>query len=172
MCAKKFKSIDNERPCHPTNLRVAAPRRWRRLREGLVDVLCPYPFSDCPEWWLAQGHIETDVAYFASLVKDTPCKLVPMWLSGRRRISWVREHVRTNEYFSKAIRDYAAGADGLTSWDQVGLDAVFNADRWLRLGDKERLAEWAEQDLPIPPFQRLTRLGGSTVKRFPPGAGG
>jgi hypothetical protein len=144
--------------------------RW--VQEGLVDILCPYPFADCAEWWLAQGHIETDVAYFASLVKDTPCKLVPMWLSNRHRISWVREHVRTNEYFTKAIRDYAAGADGLTSWDQVGLDAVFNADRWLRLGDKERLAEWAEEDVPIPPFQRLTRLDGNTMKRFPAASGG
>ena len=145
-------------------------RRW--VREGLVDILCPYPFADYPEWWLAQGTIDTDVAYFASLVKGTPCKLVPMWLSNRHRGGWVREHVRTNEYFTKAIRDYAAGADGLTSWDHLGLDAMFTADRWLRLGHKEQLAKWAEHDLPLPPFQRLTRLGGATVRRLPPGSGG
>ncbi len=142
------------------------------VREGLVDILCPYPFADYPEWWLAQGNIETDVEYFASLVKGTACKLVPMWLSNRHRQSWVREHVRTNEYFTKAIRDYAAGADGLTAWDCLGLDAMFTADRWLRLGHKERLTEWAQHDVPLPPFQRLTRFGGATVRRFPPGSGG
>jgi len=144
--------------------------RW--IREGLVDILCPYPFADYPEWWLAQGTIQTDVKYFAALVKNTPCKLFPMWLSNRHRGGWVREHVRSNEFFAKAIRDYADGADGLTAWDYLGLDAMFTADRWLRLGHKEQLAAWAERDLPLPPFQRLTRFGGAAVRRLPPGTGG
>jgi len=142
------------------------------VKEGLVDILMPYPFNDYPEWWLGQGYVETDVKYFASLVKETDCKLVPMWLTNMYRGGWVREHVRWNEFFKKAIQDYADGADGLTGWDHTGLHTMFTGDRWLRLGHKDKLEEWAKEDVPVPPFQLLRRLGGGGVRRLPPGSGG
>ncbi len=145
--------------------------RW--IEEGLVDVLCPYPFADYPEWWLAQGAIPVDVKYYARLVRGTGVRLVPMWLSNRHRDGWVREHVRVNEFFTKARQDYADGADGLTVWDEYfGLDASFPSDRWLRLGHRDQLDGWIERDCPLPPFQRLTRLDGAAVRRLPVGSGG
>lgn len=144
--------------------------RW--VREGLVDVLMPYPWVDYPDRWLAQGFVDTDVRYFADLVRGTACKLYPMWLSGIWRNHWTPEHVRMNEYFQKAMRDYADGADGISAWDMVGLDAAFRADRWLRLGHKEHLAEWTASDFPLPSKLRFTRYAGSTPDRYPTGSGG
>lgn len=142
------------------------------VRDGLVDVLCPYPWTDYPDRWLAQGFVDVDVKYFAELVRGTDCKLYPMWLAGRWRSHWTPEHVRASEYFTKAMRDYADGADGIAAWDFLGLDAAFKADRWLHLGHKEQLAEWAADDFPLPPKLRFTRLGGRTPERFPAGTGG
>jgi hypothetical protein len=144
--------------------------RW--VSEGLVDVLMPYPWTDYPDRWLAQGFVDVDVKYFAELVKKTACKLYPMWLAGIWRTHWTPEHVRMNEYFTKALRDYNDGADGLTAWDEVGLDTAFRADRWLRLGHRERFAEWIEHDFPLPPKLRFTKRGGVTPDRYPAGTGG
>jgi hypothetical protein len=142
------------------------------VREGLVDVLMPYPWTDYPDRWLAQGFVDIDVKYFARLVQGTACKLYPMWLSGVWRTHWTPEHVRMNEYFTKARQDYADGADGLSAWDEAGLDSAFRADRWLRLGHRERLTEWIEHDFPLPPKLRFTQLGGRTPDRYPVGTGG
>ncbi|MCE9589125.1 MAG: hypothetical protein K8S99_01215 [Planctomycetes bacterium] len=142
------------------------------VREGLVDVLLVYPWADYPDRWLAQGFVEPDVKYFTALAKGTNCKVYPMWLAGIWRTHWTPEHVRMNEYFTKAMRDYADGADGLSAWDEVGLDTAFRADRWLRLGHRERLAEWAKHDFPLPPKVRFTSLGGVTPDRYPVGSGG
>ena len=144
--------------------------RW--VREGLVDVLCPYPWCDYPDRWLAQGFVTTDVKYFADLVRGTGCKLYPMWLAGIWRCHWTPVHVRMNEYFARATRDYAEGADGISAWDMVGLQFAFMADRWLRLGHTEQLAQWAEADFPLPPKLRFTRYGGATPDRYPAGTGG
>jgi len=144
--------------------------RW--VEEGLVDVLLPYPWCDYPDRWLSQGFVDADVKYFASLVKGTSCKMYSMWLAGIWRHHWTPEHVRMNEYFTKAMRDYADGADGISAWDEVGLQFPFTADRWLRLGHKERLAEWAGHDFPLPPKLRFTRYGGATPDRYPQGTGG
>jgi len=144
--------------------------RW--VREGLVDVLCPYPWCDYPDRWLAQGFVEVDVPYFARLVRGTSCKLYPMWLAGVWRTHWTPVHVRMNEYFDKAMRDYAAGADGISAWDWVGLQFSFMADRWLRLGHREELKEWAAADFPLPPKVRFTKYGGLTPDRYPAGTGG
>jgi len=144
--------------------------RW--VSEGLVDVLCPYPWCDYPDRWLAQGFVDADVKYFARLVRGTRCKLYPMWLAGIWRSHWTPEHVRMNEYFTKAMRDYADGADGISAWDYVGLSSAFGADRWLRLGHREDLAQWAAADFPLPPKLRFTRYGGSTPDRYPAGTGG
>ena len=142
------------------------------VREGLVDVLLPYPWTDYPDRWLAQGFVDVDVKYFASLVRGTGCKLYPMWLAGIWRQHWTPEHVRMNEYFTRAMRDYADGADGISAWDEVGLAFAFTADRWLRLGHRDRLAEWAAGDFPLPPKLRFTRLAGATPDRYPVGTGG
>jgi hypothetical protein len=142
------------------------------VREGLVDVLCPYPWVDYPDRWLAQGFVDTDVRYFSGLVRGTACKLYPMWLSGIWRNHWTPEHVRMNEYFQKASRDYADGADGISAWDFVGLDTAFRADRWLRLGHTEQLEGWAASDFPLPPKLRFTRFAGKTPDRYPQGSGG
>lgn len=142
------------------------------IQEGLVDILCPYPWADYPGRWLAQGFVDVDVKYFASLVRGRQCKLYPMWLAGIWRWHWTPEHVRMNEYFTRALRDYADGADGISAWDEVGLDRAFRADRWLRLGHREMLAEWAAADFPLPPKLRFTRFAGSTPDRYPQGTGG
>ena len=144
--------------------------RW--VREGLVDVLIPYPWADYPDRWLAQGFVEMDIPYFAGLVQGTACKLYPMWLSGIWRAHWTPEHVRMSEYFTKAMRHYADGADGISAWDYAGLDSAFHADRWLRLGHREQLAEWAAHDFPLPPKLRFTRFAGGTPDRYPVGTGG
>jgi len=144
--------------------------RW--VNEGLVDILCPYPWCDYPDRWLAQGFVDMDVKYFARLVRGTQCKLYPMWLAGLWRTHWTPVHVRMNEYFTRAMRDYADGADGISAWDWVGLQYAFMADRWLRLGHKDRLPEWAASDFPLPAKLRFTRYGGSTPDRYPAGTGG
>jgi hypothetical protein len=147
--------------------------RW--VREGLIDVLCPYPWADYPDRWLAQGFVDVDVEYFTELCRDTECEVYPMWLTSvPRYYTWVSEHVRPNEYFKKAMADYAAGADGISTWDAVGLQLFypFMAARWLRLGHKEQLAEWSQNDFPLPPKLRFTRYAGETPDRFPPGTGG
>jgi hypothetical protein len=145
------------------------------VREGLVDVLCPYPWTDYPDRWLAQGYIDIDVAYFTNLVKGTGCTVYPMWLTGTDRLyTWTQTHVRPNEYFTKAMLEYARGADGISTWDFMGLQLFFPfmADRWLRLGHRECLTEWAEHDYPLPPKLRFTRYDGHTLDRYPPGTGG
>jgi len=144
--------------------------RW--VKDGLADVLLVYPWADYPDRWLAQGFVDADIRYFASLAKGTGCKVYSMWLAGIWRQHWTLEHVRMNEYFTKAMEDYAAGADGISAWDEVGLHFAFTADRWLRLGHKEKLAEWAEHDFPLPPKLRFTSLGGATPDRYPAGTGG
>lgn len=144
--------------------------RW--VAEGLVDVLCPYPWADYPDRWLCEGFVDVDVPYYAKLVKDTDVKLYPMWLAGVWRTHWTPEHVQMKDYFTKAMRDYEEGADGISAWDWVGLDTAFRADRWLRLGHKEQLAEWAANDFPLPPKLRLTRYAGRTPERYPAGTGG
>jgi hypothetical protein len=144
--------------------------RW--VSEGLADVLLVYPWVDYPDRWLAQGFVDADIRYFAELVRGTECKLYSMWLAGIWRAHWTPEHVRMNEYFQKALRDYADGADGISAWDFVGLDRAFTADRWLRLGHKEQLAEWAEADFPLPPKLRFTRYADRTPDRYPQGSGG
>jgi hypothetical protein len=147
--------------------------RW--VREGLVDVLCPYPWADYPDRWLAQGFVEVDVKYFTGICQGTQCKVYPMWLSSVPRLySWVSQHVRVNEYFKKAMADYDAGADGISTWDAMGLHLFypFMAARWLRLGHKEQLAEWEANDFPLPPKLRFTRLAGETPDRYPAGTGG
>lgn len=145
------------------------------VREGLVDVLCPYPWADYPDRWLAQGFVPVDVEYFTSLCKGTDCRVYPMWLTSVPGLyGWVSEHVRPNEYFKKAIEDYAAGADGISTWDAMGLQLFypFMASRWLRLGHKDQLATWAEHDFPLPPKLRFTRYDGRTPDRYPAGTGG
>ncbi|MHB9109204.1 MAG: hypothetical protein ACYDCO_19295 [Armatimonadota bacterium] len=144
--------------------------RW--VREGLADVLLVYPWVDYPDRWLAQGFVDADIRYFAGLVRGTECKLYSMWLSGIWRAHWTPEHVRMNEYFQKALRDYEDGADGISAWDFVGLDRAFTTDRWLRLGHKDQLAEWATADFPLPPKLRFTRYAGRTPDRYPTGSGG
>jgi len=144
--------------------------RW--IKEGLVDVLCPYPWTDYQDRWLAQGFVEVDVKYFAGLVKDTDVALYPMWLTGRWRRHWTPEHVQMKDYFTKAMQQYADGADGISAWDFGGLHAAFCADRWLRLGHKDKLAEWIESDFPLPPKVQFRTLGGKRVDRFPEGTGG
>ena len=147
--------------------------RW--VREGLVDLLCPYPWTDYPDRWLAQAFVEVDVRYFTSLCEGTECKVYPMWVSGLPgHYTWVSEHVRPNEYFKKAMADYEAGADGISTWDAVGLALFhpFMASRWLRLGHRDQLATWAQNDFPLPPKLRYTRLAGLTPDRYPPGTGG
>ena len=147
--------------------------RW--VQEGLVDVLCPYPWTDYPDRWLAQGFVEVDVKYFTDLCKGTDCKVYPMWLTSVPRwYGWTLEHVRPNEYFKKAMADYEAGADGISTWDAVGLQLFypFMAARWLRLGHKEQLSEWAQKDFPLPPKLRFTRYAGKTPDRYPQGTGG
>lgn len=144
--------------------------RW--LADGLIDVMLVYPWVDYPDRWLAQGFAGMDLNYFTTLAKDTPCKVYPMWLSGMWRTHWTPEHVRTDEYFTRAMRDYADGADGISTWDGVGLHLNFQADRWLRLGHKERLAEWAARDFPLPPKVLFNRFAGATPDRFPVGTGG
>ena len=71
-------------------------------------------------------------------------------------------------------RNIAAGADGISTWDAVGLALFypFMASRWLRLGHKDQLAIWAEHDFPLPPKLRFTRYAGQTPDRYPPGTGG
>jgi len=147
-----------------------ANRRWsfdiaQWIEEGLADVILTYPWGDYPEWMLTQT-IEPDIEYYASLVKDTQCKLYSMWLR------WETEDARMDTYFQKAAHHYAAGAHGISAWDELGVKYAFTADRWLRLGHRDRLAEWAENDFPVPPFLRLVTRGGKTVLRFPPGIGG
>ncbi|NQU10063.1 hypothetical protein HQ590_04690 [bacterium] len=144
--------------------------RW--VREGLVDVLCPYPWTDYPDRWLAQGFVDVDVPYFASLVRGTKCQLYPMWLACTWRKGWTPENVRPSDYFTRAAEQYAAGADGISAWDEVGLDQAFRADRWLRLGHREKLAEWAAADFPLPPKLRFTRFASQTPDRYPAGTGG
>ena len=145
------------------------------VREGLVDVICPYPWTDYPDRWLAQGFVEMDVEYFTSICRGTDCKVYPMWVTGVPGLySWVSEHVRPNEYFRKAMADYDAGADGISTWDAMGLALFypFMASRWLRLGHREKLATWAERDFPLPPKLCFTRFAGRTPDRYPPGTGG
>ena len=144
--------------------------RW--VREGLVDVLLVYPWADYPDRWLSQGFVDADIRYFAGLTNGTPVKLYSMWLAGIWRNHWTPEHVRMNEYFQKALKDYADGADGISAWDYVGLDRAFTADRWLRLGHQEQLAEWAATDFPLPPKLRFTWFAGKTPDRYPTGSGG
>jgi len=145
------------------------------VREGLVDILCPYPWADYPDRWLAQGFVDVDVEYFTKLVKGSSCKVYPMWLTGTERLyTWTPAHVRPNEYFTKALKDYERGADGISTWDFMGLQLFFRfmSDRWLRLGHRERLAEWADHDFPLPPKLRFTRYDGRTPDRYPAGTGG
>ena len=147
--------------------------RW--VREGLIDVICPYPWTDYPDRWLAQGFVDVDVEYFTELCKGTDVTVFPMWLTSVPRLyGWVSEHVRPNEYFKKAMADYDAGADGISTWDAVGQAMVypFMASRWLRLGHKEQLASWAENDFPLPQKLRFTRFAGETPNRYPAGTGG
>lgn len=147
--------------------------RW--VREGLVDVLCPYPWTDYPDRWLAQGFVAVDVAHFTAMCKNTSCQVYPMWLTSVPGLyNWTQEHIRPREYFTKAMADYAAGADGISTWDAVGLGLFypFMSSRWLRLGHKDQLAMWAEHDFPLPPKRRFTRYRGRTVNRYPAGTGG
>lgn len=144
--------------------------RW--IREGLVDVLCPYPWSEYPDRMLAQGFKPVDVRYYACLTQGTGVELYPMWLSGAWRQHWAPEHIRWDEYFVRALRDYEDGADGISTWDAVGLDHSFKADRWLRCGHRDKLREWIEHDDVLPRKLRLATLGGSAVCRFPRGTGG
>jgi len=149
----------------------AANRRWsydvaRWVDEGLIDVLVVYPWADYPEWRLAQGIVKSDIKYFKSLVKGKDIPVISMWFS------WEPELVRPNEFFERALAEYEEGADGFSQWDHPFLDQRFPADRWLRLGHKEQLAEWIENDFPLPPYLRLTRRDGETVGRIQVGAGG
>ncbi|MAE60863.1 MAG: hypothetical protein CMJ49_05830 [Planctomycetaceae bacterium] len=142
------------------------------VNEGLVDVLCPYPWADYPDRWLCEGFVDVDVKYYAQLVSGTDVKLYPMWLAGIWRSHWTPEHVQMKDYFTQAMSDYADGADGISAWDFVGLDTAFRADRWLRLGHKDNLADWATDDFPLPPKLRFTRYAGRTPDRYPVGTGG
>ena len=138
-------------------------------------TLCPEPWTDYPDRWLAQGFVDVDVEYFTELCKGTDVTVFPMWLTSVPRLyGWVSEHVRPNEYFRKAMADYAAGADGISTWDAVGQAMIypFMASRWLRLGHKEQLASWAENDFPLPQKLRFTRFAGETPNRYPAGTGG
>jgi len=147
-------------------------RLW--IQEGLVDLLMPYPWSAYPDRWLAQGFVDYDVSYFASLTRGTDCELYPMWLNGIWRRHWTPEHVRVSEYFPRAMRDYEAGADGIANWDFIGLNRppAFMSDRYLRLGQKELLPEWIAADFPLPPKVLFTKYNGETPDRFPAGTGG
>ncbi|MAE62435.1 MAG: hypothetical protein CMJ49_13895 [Planctomycetaceae bacterium] len=145
------------------------------VAEGLIDVMCPYPWADYEDRWLAQAFVETDVKYFTDLCQAADCKVFPMWVTGTPGLySWVAEHVRPNEYFNKALADYQNGADGISTWDAMGLAWFypFMANRWLRLGHQEQLALWDEHDFPLPAKLRFTRYNGKTPDRYPAGTGG
>jgi len=142
------------------------------IKEGLVDILMPYPWGDYPEFWLAQGFLDVDVKYYADLVKNTDVKVFSTWLSGKWRSGWVPEHIHMKDYFKKAKEDYDNGADGLSFWDYAQMNSSFTQDRWMRLGHKGKLAEWIENDYPLPQKLRFTKYGGKTLNRFPPGTGG
>lgn len=150
------------------------------VKEGLVDILCPYPWVDYPDRWLAQGFVKADVAYFARLVRGSRCRLYPMWLWGEWRQHWTPDHIPISGYFEQAAQDYSLGADGLSVWDMVsggshgggtGL-SIYSANRWLCLGHREALEEWTRHDFPLPPKLRFTGFAGGTPDRYPSGTGG
>jgi len=148
----------------------AANRRWsydvkRWIDDGLIDMLVIMPWADYPEWRLAQGIVKPDIKYFKSLVKGKDIPVISMWFS------WEPEVIRANEYFARAMEEYAEGADGLSFWDQRMFRKAFSANRWVRLGHKEQLSEWVAEDFPLPPYMRLTRHAGKTTGRFQWGAG-
>jgi len=142
------------------------------IEEGLVDILVPYPWSEYSERWLAQGFIDVDVRYYSELVKGTDTKVFPMWLSGIWRDYWTPEHIRFVDYFKKAKEQYKDGADGIAAWDLAGMRFSFDQDRWMRLGHKDKLDEWIENDYPLPPRLNFTKYAGKTPNPFPPGTGG
>lgn len=150
------------------------------VKEGLIDLLLPYPWADYPDRWLAQGFLDIDVPYFVNLVRGTDCRLYPMWLWGEWRRHWTPDHIQMTEFFGKAARDYTAGADGLAVWDMMSWGSHgggtglpnYSVNRWLRLGHRDELGAWVKYDFPLPPKLRFTSLGGGTPDRYPAGTGG
>lgn len=116
-------------------------------REGLIDVLMPYPYRKPRDG-------EVNVAEFATALAGTPVQLLPSLGSFVQRGSLADIRQRAHAF-------YQAGAHGLSRWDASGFYSR------LRLDDPELQALWCEHYLPLQ-YIELTELAGINLQYFGP----
>jgi len=116
-------------------------------REGLVDVLMPYPYRKPRQY-------EVHVAEFAQALAGTSMQLLPSLGSFFQYGSLAAVRTLAHQF-------YQAGAHGLSRWDAPGCLARLGLD------DPELLALWCEHYLP-PQEIELTELAGINLQYFGP----
>lgn len=129
--------------------------RW--VREGVVDVIIPYPETrGQPE----KGGIEFN--YFAGLTKGTRCQIAPELLDVR---SWTTPE---KHYADRVQPFYQAGVDGICFWDiEMRTDKVPDWAIIQALARpkslKRNIALALRRNKRVP----LRRLGGVPMDRYP-----
>lgn len=122
------------------------------VREGLIDNLVSYPFHNDDQ--------ETDVDYFVGLTKETSVTYSPDILP--RRMS-------PEEYRQRAIKYYAAGADGLCFWDTNGRDRFKREWSMIsRLGHKNELQHLDDGQGEYFQTFKMLSVGGYVLDKYPP----
>ena len=122
-------------------------------QEGLVDFIIPYPLHNI---------MDMDIAAFVRMTRGTQCKVYPEVMPRRQSPA---------DYRDKALAFYAEGVDGLAFWDASSAYRVGFKDEWSmvrRLGHKEELAEWEEDEWPSYRVVPLHSIGGLLMDEHNP----
>ena len=120
------------------------------VEQGLIDNLISYPWRD----------EEIDVDYFAQLTSSSSVQYYPE----------VMPRTMPPETFrSRALQNYAAGADGLCFWDTNGRHQRLKEWSMIRrLGHRDQLAEWDDGDGRLYRTVPLRSVGGYVLDKYPP----
>jgi uncharacterized lipoprotein YddW (UPF0748 family) len=129
-------------------------RAW--VKEGLVEVLCPYPYS------FGCDLTEIDVPAWRKVVAGTPAQLLPILNRASARSG--------ADQLAKAERWLKEGVDGFSFWDLDGF-MIYPEYRLLayHLASREgrRRLKRVFKDFPV--RHRLDMIDGLAVDRFHPG---
>jgi len=132
-------------------------------REGLIDVVMPYPWGghhtarlyskpyEKPDGWI-------DVAEYRNALNGTPVQLIPSlghYADHYMPLAAVRQ---------RALAFYQAGATGLCRWDNTNDVSLAR----ISLDDPRVLELWCSRYMP-PQDNTITEIEGLNVERFPPG---
>ncbi len=120
------------------------------VEQGLIDNLIPYPWRDD----------EIDVGYFAQLTRNSAVQYYPEIMP---------RTMPPEEFRTRALENYSAGADGLCFWDTNGRHQRLKEWSMIRrLGHRDQLERWDDGEGSLHRTVPLRSVGGYVLDKYPP----